>query len=256
MQDMPDRDEDRDALAAGVGEEPVSALSAVPRQRFTLRERIRLTHEYHGGWALAYRMVTFPLRLTPLRRYLDRRPSTGRARRVAARRWYRELGRPVTIVIPSYKDAGDVADLVASLRRTTDAAPRARSSSPTTPAAPSTSRRCARSAGSRSSTARPTRASPPTSTAGSRAADPGHDVVVLNSDVIAERGLAGEPAVRGQHSHGRRRDRRRQAPLPRRAHPVRRNGPQPRRARVVRSPLPVPRCRLRARQRRRVRCWR
>ena len=66
------------------------------------------------------RVLTFPLRFTPLKRFLDRRPSTGKARRVAARRWYRELGRPVTIVIPSYKDAEDVATLVASLRRTTD----------------------------------------------------------------------------------------------------------------------------------------
>ena len=99
----------------------LTALSAASRQSFGLRERIALTYEYHGGWALVLRVITFPLRFTPLKRYLDRRPSTGRARRVAARRWYRELGRPVTIVIPSYKDADDVANLVASLRRTTDA---------------------------------------------------------------------------------------------------------------------------------------
>ena len=100
----------------------MTALSAAQRQSFSLRERIALTYEYHGGWALAFRVITLPLRLTPLRRYLDRRPSTGRARRIAARRWYRERGRPVTIVIPSYKDAVDVANLVASLRRTTNPA--------------------------------------------------------------------------------------------------------------------------------------
>ncbi len=97
----------------------LTALSAASRQSFGLRERIALTYEYHGGWALALRVLTFPLRFTPLKRRLDRRPSTGRARRVAARRWYREHGRPVTIVIPSYKDAADVANLVASVRRTT-----------------------------------------------------------------------------------------------------------------------------------------
>lgn len=96
------------------------ALNASLRQSFSLRDRILLTYEYHGGWSLVLRAVTFPLRFTPLKRFVDRRPSTGKARRVAARRWYREHGRPVTIVIPSYKDAGDVATLVASLRRTTN----------------------------------------------------------------------------------------------------------------------------------------
>jgi GT2 family glycosyltransferase len=87
--------------------------------RLTLRERIRLTYEYHGAWSIAYRVVTFPLRLTPLRRYVRQGLPQRRDRR--AQRWYRRDGRPVTIVIPSYRDATEVARLVASLRRTTDA---------------------------------------------------------------------------------------------------------------------------------------
>jgi GT2 family glycosyltransferase len=154
--------------------------------RFTLRERIQLTREYHGDGALFLRFVTFPLRFTPLKRFLDRRPSTGRARRVAARRWYRETGRPVTIVIPSYKDAADVAHLVASLRRTTD---------------PSMARIVVADDASGAEHIAALRkidgieivegdtnaGFAANVNRGIRAADPALDVVVLNSDVIAER---------------------------------------------------------------------
>ncbi len=87
--------------------------------RFTLRERISLTYRYHGPWTILYRLVTFPLRFTPMR---DRVKRGLRARRdIAAHRWYRRNGRLVTIVIPSHRDAEHVARLVASLRHTTDA---------------------------------------------------------------------------------------------------------------------------------------
>jgi GT2 family glycosyltransferase len=86
--------------------------------RFSLRERIVLTYRHHGPATIAFRIVTLPLRVTPLRhrvRQVGHRPRPDRV----ARRWYRSHGRPVSIVIPSYRDATEVAALVRSLRRTT-----------------------------------------------------------------------------------------------------------------------------------------
>ncbi len=85
---------------------------------FTIRERIRLTIEYHGVRALAYRALTFPLRFTPLKRRLRLGP-TPRGNRANVRRWYRANGRPVTIVVPSYRDASAVQALVRSIQSTT-----------------------------------------------------------------------------------------------------------------------------------------
>jgi len=83
-----------------------------------LRRRIYLTYKYRGPRTVAYRLLTFPLRFTPLKPYLRLEPSARRDRSPALR-WYRTEGRPVTIVIPSYRDAARVAKLVASIRRTT-----------------------------------------------------------------------------------------------------------------------------------------
>jgi GT2 family glycosyltransferase len=90
-----------------------------PRRLTGLPRRIYLTLRYRGVRALIYQTVVFPLRLTPLDRLLGLGPGTGREARVA-RAWYRAHGRPVTIVIPSYRDAKLVARLVAAIRRTTD----------------------------------------------------------------------------------------------------------------------------------------
>jgi GT2 family glycosyltransferase len=79
-----------------------------------------LTYEYHGARSLAFRALSYPLRFTPLKRFLRPRSDAARALRVTAKRWYAASGRPVSIVIPSYRDAADVAALVGSLRRTTD----------------------------------------------------------------------------------------------------------------------------------------
>jgi GT2 family glycosyltransferase len=84
----------------------------------TIWRRIYLTYRYRGPGTLAYRAVTFPLRFTPLRSYLRLEP-TARIDRSLALRWYRRHGRPVTVVIPSYRDAKLVRALVSSLRRTT-----------------------------------------------------------------------------------------------------------------------------------------
>jgi GT2 family glycosyltransferase len=99
-----------------VGDSPLEGrrpgrLSGLPR-------RIYLTWRYRGIRALLYQTLVFPLRLTPLDRLLGLGPGAGRDTRVA-RQWYREHGRAVTIVIPSYRDARLVARAVAAIRRTT-----------------------------------------------------------------------------------------------------------------------------------------
>ena len=84
-----------------------------------LRRRIYLTYQYRGPWSVLYRALTFPLRFTPLKPVL-RLEGRPRGDRKAAMRWYRKHGQPVTVVIPSYRDAERVAALVASIGRTTD----------------------------------------------------------------------------------------------------------------------------------------
>jgi GT2 family glycosyltransferase/glycosyltransferase involved in cell wall biosynthesis len=83
-----------------------------------LRRRIYLTYRYHGWRTLLFRVLTLPLRLTPLRHRLQLRSvaSNDAYRRAVA--WYREHGEPVDIVIPSYRDAERVQTLVASINRT------------------------------------------------------------------------------------------------------------------------------------------
>jgi GT2 family glycosyltransferase/glycosyltransferase involved in cell wall biosynthesis len=83
-----------------------------------LRRRIRLTVEYHGWRILLFRAVSFPLRFTPLRHRLRLRSADAGDTVRRARDWYRRQGTPVDIVIPSYRDAAQVAKLVASLRST------------------------------------------------------------------------------------------------------------------------------------------
>jgi GT2 family glycosyltransferase len=85
----------------------------------TLRRRIKLTYEYLGWRTLLFRVLTLPLRLTPLRRYLRPRHGENDYRRAVA--WFREHGEPVSIVIASYRDAERVATLVASIHRTVPA---------------------------------------------------------------------------------------------------------------------------------------
>jgi GT2 family glycosyltransferase/glycosyltransferase involved in cell wall biosynthesis len=83
-----------------------------------LRRRIYLTYRYLGWRTLLFRVLTFPLRFTPLRHRLELRSRTGEDSYRRALAWYREHGRPVCIVIPSYRDAERVATLVASIHKT------------------------------------------------------------------------------------------------------------------------------------------
>jgi GT2 family glycosyltransferase len=86
-----------------------------------LRRRIYLTYHYLGWRTLLFRVFTFPLRFTPLKHRLRLRSGWGDDSFRRALAWYREKGRPVDVVIPSYRDAERVAELVASIRRTVDA---------------------------------------------------------------------------------------------------------------------------------------
>ncbi len=86
-----------------------------------MRRRIYLTYYYLGWRTLLFRLVTFPLRFTPLRRWRRLRSATGHDAYRRAVAWYKERGRPVDIVIPSYKDAEQVEKLVASIRATVPA---------------------------------------------------------------------------------------------------------------------------------------
>ena len=83
-----------------------------------MRRRIYLTYHYLGWRTLLFRVLTFPLRFTPFKRYLRLRSHASNAAYRRAVAWYREHGVPVDIVIPSYRDAGRVVALVASIRRT------------------------------------------------------------------------------------------------------------------------------------------
>jgi GT2 family glycosyltransferase len=107
-------DEESDALLAPAPPEPA------PTALTNLRRRIYLTYKYRGISSLIYRALTFPLRFTPLKRYLRLKPRRHHLDRTAALRWYKTHGSPVTIVIPSYRDADDVRALITSLRATTD----------------------------------------------------------------------------------------------------------------------------------------
>lgn len=68
---------------------------------------------------MLFQTLIFPLRLTPLDRVLRLGPGAG-GDAIRARRWYRDHGRPVTVVIPSYRDAQLVKQLVAKIHETTD----------------------------------------------------------------------------------------------------------------------------------------
>ncbi len=111
-----------DEHATGPGgeeETPDAAIAAMPRGPLAnLRRRIALTYEYLGPREVAWRILTFPLRFTPLRHRLK----VGSLAEIDQRRaasWYREKGRPVSVVIPTYGDTSHVAEAVRSIRRTT-----------------------------------------------------------------------------------------------------------------------------------------
>ncbi len=94
------------------------ALSTDRRSELAhLRTRLALNYRYLGLRVVLLRALTFPLRFTRLRDWL---PRGERLEMRRIRRWYRANARPVSVVIPSYRDADELIDLVRSIRRTTD----------------------------------------------------------------------------------------------------------------------------------------
>jgi GT2 family glycosyltransferase/glycosyltransferase involved in cell wall biosynthesis len=83
-----------------------------------LRRRIYLTYRYFGLRTILFRAITFPLRFTPLERRLRLRTHARDQELRRAVTWYREHGRPIDIVVPSYRDAERVRTLVRSIAKT------------------------------------------------------------------------------------------------------------------------------------------
>ena len=86
-----------------------------------LRRRIYLTYTHFGLRTILFRALTFPLRFTPLQRRMRLRTHARDQELRRALAWYREHGRPVDVVIPSYRDAPRVRTLVRSIAKTTRA---------------------------------------------------------------------------------------------------------------------------------------
>jgi GT2 family glycosyltransferase len=151
----------------------------------TLWRRIVLTWQYHGPVTVLFRVLTFPLRATPLRDRLGVRrlvdPTT-----YQARRWYRVHGQPVTVVIPSYRDAEDVRALVRSIRSTTPAG-RVRIIVADDCSGPEHLAELQRIEGIEVVAGDRNAGFAANVNRGLRAAGTEHDVVVLNSDVLARR---------------------------------------------------------------------
>ena len=84
-----------------------------------LPERAWLTLKYLGPREFFLRIVTFPLRLTPWAARLGLAPRMSRLG-AGAERWYRENWRPVGVVLPTYGDPSLVIQAVRSVRATTN----------------------------------------------------------------------------------------------------------------------------------------
>src|SRR4051794_36773424 len=84
-----------------------------------LPKRAYLTLRYHGVRETLWRVLTFPLRLTPLGHRLGLAPRLSDPS-APARAWYAANGRAVAVVIASYGDAGLALKAARSVKRTTD----------------------------------------------------------------------------------------------------------------------------------------
>jgi GT2 family glycosyltransferase len=165
--------------------EITSPVQSRDAPRYSLRERLQLTWRYHGPRALLYRLLTFPLRFTPLADRVKRgmKPRADRQ----ARSWYRAHGRPVSIVIPSYRDVAEVSALVASLQRTTDMR-KVRIIIADDASGPEHVAALGAIEGAEVVAGEMNAGFAVNVNRGVGAADPSHDVVVLNSDMIAHPG--------------------------------------------------------------------
>jgi GT2 family glycosyltransferase len=169
------------------GQPPATTDVNDHRKMPTLRRRIELTYRYLGLRTLLFRAATFPLRFTPLKRYLRLRTHLRDRELRRAVTWYRREGRPVDIVIPSYRDADRVAVLVASIRKTV---PRgmARVIVADDASGPEHTAKLRAIAGVEVVEGEENEGFAANVNRGLRAADPARDVVVLNSDTEARPG--------------------------------------------------------------------
>ena len=159
-------------------------------ERLGVAQRIALTYRYAGGRELLRRAVTFPLRHTPLRDWVAPTPHAHTnpdqvVDRAYVQRWYKAHGRRVTVVIPTYGDPALVAEAVQSVRRTTK---RGRVSIVVADDASSPEHVQALRRGrgvNRLILGQHNRGFAANANRGLRAVDPTHDVVLLNSDIIA-----------------------------------------------------------------------
>jgi GT2 family glycosyltransferase len=148
--------------------------------------RIMLTYRYRGLGSVIYRALTFPLRFTPAKPLLRLEPRAQHDRS-AMLAWYRDNGRPVTIVIPSYRDEKRVAALVRSIRRTTHGE-RVHIVVPDDASGPEHVAALRRIGGIEVIAGETNSGFAANVNRGLGAADPRYDVVVVNSDVVARPG--------------------------------------------------------------------
>jgi GT2 family glycosyltransferase/glycosyltransferase involved in cell wall biosynthesis len=96
-----------------------SPIEGRPQGPFSnLKRRIYLTYTHFGLRTILFRLITFPLRFTPLQKRMRLRTHARDQEVRRAISWYREHGRPVDVVIPSYQDAEHVRTLVRSIGKT------------------------------------------------------------------------------------------------------------------------------------------
>jgi GT2 family glycosyltransferase len=157
------------------------------RRLFTgLPRRALLTLRYHGARETLRRIVTFPLRLTPLGARLGLAPRLSDPS-APARAWYRENGRPVAVVIPTYGDPSLVRKAVRSIRRTTDRR-RVRIVVADDGSAPEHLEGLKQLKDVELVLGGETQGFAANCNRGLRTARPGEDVVLLNSDIVAQPG--------------------------------------------------------------------
>jgi len=103
-----------------MADDPTASRTGAPRTRgrlANLLHRAVLTYRYHGLRTVLWRLLTFPLRFTPLRDRLGLPGARGDSQLDRARAWYEAHGVPVTIVIPTYGPPDTLAEPRAAWQR-------------------------------------------------------------------------------------------------------------------------------------------
>jgi GT2 family glycosyltransferase len=155
------------------------SLSGLPRRAY-------LTLKHHGWRELAYRLLTFPLRFVGLDRGLRvRLAERAEARRI--RGWYHREGRPVTIVIPTYGPPDVTIRAVKQVQRTVEPA-RTQIVVVDDASAPEHQARLRSLEGVELELAESNAGYSASVNRGIARSRPGDDVVVLNNDVLPQRG--------------------------------------------------------------------